>query len=446
MKYLKLLILLFVAPLFSGAQTPELNTHTLANGVKVYFLKYGKIDAMHISVMVGSGKKNEAPGQQGYNSMVATLLLKGNTRFKMEEQNDRLFAIGADVDVEAGYDYTGLSANVLSKDADEVLTLLSAAIKEPLFEKEMVDQHLSILRNYNQADKMDIGQIASIYSGYVIHGKESPFGRHLNKNQLKATTVEKIKEFHQFNFIPKNTHIVVCGNFKNKDVLGLIEKHFGNWQSTYNSLNSVSFDQPRIKKRELYFANRTAATQTALQWNFKAPSIKDKDYLSFVIANQIFNQILFKEIREKGGKTYNISSMPLNTQNTDLLIVRSSVRSEEVNNTIALFDKTLNDFNNGGFTQEEFTNEITRFKTHLMAIEFPDEIIEFYNPVIYDFKKREKLLKDVEKIKMEDVKKVIQRYFVPESYKLVIAGDEKILQTQLAGIKGLKKLGVKDLE
>jgi hypothetical protein len=47
---------------------------------------------------------------------------------------------------------------------------------------------------------------------------------------------------------------------------------------------------------------------------------------------------------------------------------------------------------------------------------------------------------------MEDVKKVIKKYYTPDSYKLVLAGDETLLGGQLAQIKDLKRLGPADLE
>jgi len=84
--------------------------------------------------------------------------------------------------------------------------------------------------------------------------------------------------------------------------------------------------------------NRTASIQCALQWNKTAPAIKDKDALAFIIANMIFNEVLFKEIREKGGKTYAISSAHRTSKFSNLMQISCSVRNDEMLNTINLFD------------------------------------------------------------------------------------------------------------
>jgi len=75
-------LILFITAVFiclsvKAQQLPELETFTLKNGLKIYFLKYGKIEAITVFVVVNSGKKNETPGQQGYNGLVANLVFAG---------------------------------------------------------------------------------------------------------------------------------------------------------------------------------------------------------------------------------------------------------------------------------------------------------------------------------------------------------------------------------
>ena len=79
-------------------------------------------------------------------------------------------------------------------------------------------------------------------------------------------------------------------------------------------------------------------------------------------------------------------------------------------------------------------------------MDYPAEVAGFYNPLIYNFEARKNALKDAEKLTMEEVQKVVKKYFIPDVYKLVIAGDEKIVAAQLAKISGLKKYSAADLE
>jgi predicted Zn-dependent peptidase len=115
-------------------------------------------------------------------------------------------------------------------------------------------------------------------------------------------------------------------------------------------------------------------------------------------------------------------------------------------NTINLFDKTLADFALAKFTQEDFDKAVTGLKIRLMSSEMPADISAIYDPLKYDFNKRKNYLSDLATVKMEDVQRVIKKYWTPDVYKLVVAGDETAVSTQLNSIKGLIKYKSTDIE
>ena len=436
-------ILFFVA---RAQEVPQLESYSLKNGLKIYLLQYGKIPAVNVRFIINTGKKNETPGQQGYSEITATMLLKGNTKYTEEVQNDMAFKLGGELNSNSTFDHTTINANFLSKDFDTGMDLFSSAVLHPLFDKDKLDQEISYLVDYNNPSKMDISNLTDVFSDLNIFETSSPLGRHYYKTQLQLITPDKLKEFHQFNFTPKNSSIVVCGNFNTVEIKTVLEKYFGTWQSTYGEVNGVALDAPVIKKKEIAFINRTGATQCALQWNKTALSTKDKDNIAFRVANAIFNRLLFAEIREKGGKTYSIGSNYTPTQFANLFNIACSVRNEEMANTITLFDKTLVDFGSSTISQEDFDKAVNNIRINLVSSEMPESILSFYNPVVYDFQKRKNFLNDLAALKIEDVQKVIKKYFTGDSYKLVVAGDESVLASQLNSLKGLIKYKPADIE
>jgi len=409
-------------------------------------MQYGKIPAVSVRFVINTGEKNEAPGQQGYCGLTANLLLRGNSKYTQEQQNDIAFKMGGTLACSDTKDNTIVSADFLSKDFDLGMDLFSSAILHPTFNKEKLDQEISYMIDYNTPAKMDVANLADVFSDLFIYGTSSPFGRNYYKAQLKLITPDKIKEFHAFNYTPKNASIVVCGNFNSAEVKTVVEKYFGAWQSTYGEVNGVSLDAPQIKKKEIAFINRSRATQCALHWTKTAPSIKEKELMAYGIANRMFNTVLFTEIREKGGKTYSIGARHSTSQFSNLLTIACSVRSDEMLNTINLFDKTLQNFALANFTQEDFDKAVTSLRVGVMSSEMPSAISSFYNPILYDFDKRKNYLNDLAAIKMEDVQKVIKKHYGPDVYKLVVAGDENVISAQLNSIKGLVKFKSTDIE
>lgn len=446
MKFKSIIAFLFCGALLAAQEVPTLETYKLKNGLKLYLMQYGKIPALSVKLMVNSGKKNEPPGQQGYSEICASMLLKGNKKYSEEQQADVAFKLGAALSSGADYDYTTVSADMLSKDIDAGLDLFSAAIITPLFDKEKLSQEIASIIDYNNLNKMDIADLTAVFGRYAIYGTSNPLGRHYYKKQLEAITPEKLKEFHSFNFTPKNSSIIVCGNFDAAQVKAVVEKYFGGWESAYGEVNGVALDRPSIKKAEAGFVNRSGATQCNLRWCKTAPSLKDKDYLAFTVANQVFNRFMFVEIREKGGKTYSIGSRHQATQFSNLFYTSCSVRNSEMLNTINLFNTSLATFGAGNITQEDMDMAVTAIKIRLASSEMPEAVLNFYNPVVYDFNKRKNFLHDLAALKLEDVQKAARKYFTPASYKLIIAGDNTQVGEQLRNIKGVVTYTPADLE
>lgn len=441
-----LFLLILFASIIKAQVNPTYETFTLKNGLKVYLLQYGKIPAINVKLVLNTGKVNEAPGQQNYSDIVSNAILMGNAKYDIEAQTNKSFALGTSLSAASTNDNTSLQMNVLSKDLDAGLDLMAAAILTPTFPKEKVDVLISQNIDFNSSTKMDIAQLADVFSNYSIYNLSNPLGRYFYKTQLQKVTPAVIKEYYDFNFTPKNANLIICGSFDSNTIRSVVEKYFGAWKSAYGSASSVSLETPSIKKREIAFINRNAATQCALQWNKIAPAKNDKESLAFSVANDLFNVLLFKEIREKGGKTYSINCAYKASKFSNLFSVTCSVRSSELFNTIELFDKTLLGYNTNSISQDAFKESVNKMIVNVKRMESPDEIAAFYDPLIYSFDKRKNIINDLNALKIEDVQKVIKKYFTPDVYKLVIAGDETKVADQLVKVKDCKKLSPLDIE
>src|ERR1700752_5128801 len=176
-----LLILVLVSSLIKAQVIPTYETFTLKNGLKVYLLQYGKIPAINVKLVLNTGKVNEAPGQQNYSDLVANAILMGNTKYDLEAQNNKAFAMGSSLNASGTNDNTILQLDILSKNLDEGLDLMASATLSPNFPKEKMDLFISQNIDFNSPTKMDIAQLADVFSNCFIYGSENPLGRYFYK-------------------------------------------------------------------------------------------------------------------------------------------------------------------------------------------------------------------------------------------------------------------------
>jgi len=419
----------------------------LKNGLQVKMIDFGSIPAVSMACFVNVGKKTETPGQQYLANVTATALSLGNEKYSRVVQDNIIYKLGSAVSINSNNNYTEITMRFLNKDAATAMDLFSGILLKPLFPAADIKQSIEQTLNYNNPYKMDINAIAAMFSDYVLFGTAHPVGRHFYSTQLNKITSKEVTEFYKFNYTPKNTTLVLAGNFDHSAMKTLIEKAFGEWTAAYGENNGAAYEVQNIGKKEYYFVNKNRATQASLRWNKRSPEAGSKDVIPFEMVNNTFNTLLFDEIRAKEGKTYGINSNYSETGTSGFYSITTQVRNDVAYETTVSFDRVIKQFYEKGLTQADLDKAKAALKNERLSIENPAMIVEFFNPLIYkDPAKRNEYITAVDAVTLEQANKILKKYFSPDSYKLVMVGDEKVLEPQIQKIKDLVKLPVTSIE
>ena len=444
--YFLSVIILFEVLLVQAQSFPEVQQFQLPNKLKVYVIPYGEIPTTEVTLFINCGQKNEIPGQQFYSEIVANCLNLGSEKYDRTQLQDELFKLGTGISASSNENYTTVSARFLNENLEQGFDLFSSVIMKPLFPDEELKQYISQTVDFNNLNKMDIGNLASVFSNLSVYGINNPLGRYFYKDQLIKITPVILKDFYSFNYTPGNSRLVICGKTDLASAKLLAEKYFTSWTAPYGEVNGVNFSIDPIKKVEIGFINRSGATQASLQWNKSGPQPLTKDADIFRVANNVFNQVLFKEIREKGGKTYGIRSSYDPGSGSSVFSITTQVRSEEVENTMVLFDQTLKHFFENGINREQFSKAIKSMEKSIVGMDDPSSWAQFFNPILYpNIDARKNIINQINLITLDDVNKIIKKYYTTDSYKLIIAGREDVIAPLIPQWNTLKKYSSNDI-
>jgi len=434
-------VILVSQQLFAQYNFPKEEKYRLKNKMQVIFLDYGSIPVSYVSLLINTGTKNETPGMQSIADLTAHTLLLGNQKYSRVQQDSMTYLMAASLNASSNNNFSELSIQFLNKDQDNAMDLFSNVVLHPIFPKDEISSYIEQELTYNTPEKMDIGALADVYSRFFVYGATNPLGRSFYAAQLNKITTDQLNEFYKFNYTPKNCTLVVCGNPDKDKLKALIEKYFDGWEASYGEVNGVSLPEPEIDKKQYAFVNRDNTTQAALCWVKKAPDIKSKDLEAFEVANGIFSQMLFEQIRVKEGKTYGISSSFDNQSNNGTYTVTTQVRNEVMYATLESFDRMLKQYYDSGAPKDIFETVKARMRTSITGFESPGQVVSLFNPLLYpDYEKREQSLAELDNIDIEKVNKIIKKYFNPSDYKVLIAGSSSELKAQLDKIPGLVTL------
>jgi zinc protease len=438
--YVLTLFVLLSATTNSRNPFPEIERYKLKNGLEIIFADYGSLPVTNFTFYINVGRKSETPGQQGLASLTANSLTLGNEKYTRIELDRELHRMAAFISSGANQNFTSLSAQFLNTDLEKGMDMLAATLLKPSFPLQDIEEEKNFVLTQNKPAKMDIGDLAAVYGNYFVYGIEHPLGRHFYEAQYKKTGLTQIKEFYNFNYTPANTKLVVTGKPDRAQVKKLIETYFGAWTAAYGEINGSSYDLKPIKNKEYAFVNKTGATQACLIWMKKAPTSGSKDETAFLIANRIFSDRLMHVIREEKGFTYGIFSSYDEQAGEGIFRVRTQVRNEVVYETMTSFDEVLKSYCTNGATEKELQKIRTQMKNDLLGMESPAQLSAEINPWVYrDYEKRKNYLTELDAIDLLTLNKLIKKYFAENAYKLMIAGDEKVIGDQLSKITGLQK-------
>lgn len=431
----------------TGFFPDQLDRYKLKNGLEVIFADYGNLPVTTMRFFVNTGRKNETPGQQHLSDLTASALLLGNSKYTRSQTDDKIYALGGSLSAESNDNFTTISAQFLNKHLADGMELVAACMLNPSFPKKEIDELVGMEIAYNKPSKMDISELSGMYSDYFVYSTSNPLGRHFYEAQLKKITPDSIRAYYQFNFTPKNTKLVITGKPDKAEVKKLLEQYFGSWTAAYGEVNGVSFDAPSIKTKEYAFVNKTGVTQAALNWAKRGPAAGSKDIPAFQLANTIFSDQLFQEIRQKRGYTYGIQSIYSDQTGNGLYHIRTQVRNDVVYDAMIAFDEALANFEKNGITDAELKKAKTILRMRYLGSEDPGALANAINPWVYkDYAKRKTYLDEIDKLDVATVNKVVKKYFTSDSYKCVIAGDDAVIGTQISKISGVQKLDLKVIE
>ncbi len=246
--------------------------------------------------------------------LTASMLDKGtrhNDRFAIAE---RLNTLGAEIRFAASAHSLDFSGKFLRRDAAAVMELLAEQLREPAFDPTVLEtvksrQSAEFLQAVDNPDYRANTQIARMLYPQGHPNYVAEIGVLLE--DLQATTIEDIRQFHSKHYGPQSMRLVFAGDINFEQLSAAIEQAFAGWSGGMDYPEQLPTHlQNRSQSKRIAIADKTSvavryAQNTGLQRS-------DDAYLPFMIGNYIlggsFNSRLMQHIRKHQGLTYSIRS------------------------------------------------------------------------------------------------------------------------------------------
>lgn len=266
MRHLRWLLFLMPVLAFGQPHLPEgYFWKKMDNGLEVVVIENSKVPLATIQIAVKNGAYTEGPEYSGLSHLFEHMFFKANrdypTQEKFLKRTQELGAIwNGTTDVErVNYFFT------FDKDSlDAGLRFMNAAIRFPIYRVEDMQKERPVVDGEFQRAESNPGFQLWYECQKKLWGdlvtRKNPIGDH---NIINTATPEKMMTIKNKYYFPNNSILVVAGDVKHDEAFDLIQKIYGDWQSSgFNPHEKYPIPDFAPLTQTDYFVKESSIAQT----------------------------------------------------------------------------------------------------------------------------------------------------------------------------------------
>ncbi len=312
-------------------ELPSYNRHTLSNGVEVYLIDMGTVDAMMISWIFDGGNSYET--KNGIAGAANTLLKNGTSARSAFDINEHFEYYGAYLNRACHHETAELTLHCLNKHLGELVPVVSELISDSVYPadelaiyKKNAQQRLQV--NLKKSDFV-AGRLIDSY----LYGATHPYGKYSSVEGYRDLQREDLVAFYRQHYQNGSCRIMAAGKLP-ADLLPLLETHFGSL-----SLHSPApgdaipvFPIRPAEEKKVFVQNDPDGVQGSIRLARNFPNRHHPDFQKVQVLNNVFGGFfgsrLMTNIREDKGYTYGIYSYLVNNRQESAWVISTEAGKE----------------------------------------------------------------------------------------------------------------------
>jgi len=292
---------------------PNAAEKSLSNGLSVFVVTDHSQPAVAAQLLIlSAGSVKDPQNLPGVAQMTANMLTQGTGKRSARNIAEAIDFVGGSLSASAGKDSTAIMLDVVKKDVQTGLDLMSDVVLHPAFQAEELERQRQQLLSSLTVQYSDPDYLASLVFSRAVYGG-SPYGL---PDEGTPDTVKKLdpallSKFHDANYAPNQSLLAFAGDVTPDEAFALAEKYFGGWPKATITIAPPGAAPPTAGLH-IWLIDKPDAVQTQIRVGKLGIRRGDPNYIPVAVMNRIFgggyNSRLNTEVRVKKGLTYSAYS------------------------------------------------------------------------------------------------------------------------------------------
>ncbi|HQO78051.1 MAG TPA: pitrilysin family protein, partial [Thermodesulfobacteriota bacterium] len=402
----------------------------LSNGVRVVTERIPHAQSVSVGFWVKTGSRDEKIEENGIAHFIEHMLFKGTRSRTAIEIAKAIDSVGGVLNAYTSREYTNFYVKVLEKDIDLALDLLSDIFLNSLFSSQEIDRERDvILQEIRMVEDTPDEYLQDLFNQHYFSGHPlgNPIlGSYQTIGQLGKTDLTAF--FQTSYLLPGRIVVSIAGKLHHDQAVGAISRTLGSIKPQEEQrVLHVPDPVPdlHIYKKDLEQVHICMGTKGLSQ----ADPSRYAGYLLNAILGGSMSSRLFQEIREKRGLVYAVYSYLSSYSDTGMFSIYAGTTPDKMSEVIELIMHELNAFKLDLLEEDELSKAKDQLKGNvLLSYESTDNrMTRLASGELYfgRYVPIEEVIKDIEKVTVEDVQHLAQKLFRKESFSLAVLGKVK---------------------
>jgi predicted Zn-dependent peptidase len=411
----------------SNNSETQLLTHTLPNGLQILGQRMPDLESISVCFHVRTGSRDEPdPALYGVSHFLEHMVFKGTARRDAEQITLDFNKMGAEFNAFTSVEQTVYYARVLGEYLPQAVDLLSDMMRPRLDAQDFAMERNVILEEIARSEDVPTNQAYRKLLGTYFEGTSLSHEVLGTRQSIREMSVEQMRDYHARRYAANNLILAIAGNFDWEQLVALAEEHCGAWTQGEAGRDAQPLAPAHSTSRVIV---KPQQQQQLMLLAWPSVSEQDKDYYAAVLASMVLGDgtgsRLFWNIYQKGlAETAVASLSPFD--NSGMMIAFVSTTPEHAPGVLELVRAELKSVQDDGIQEDE----LRRAKDKLVSRVVLDgesaysrmQDLAYTWVVERRLRTIEEEMAEIERVTMEDVRRVLDRFPYTDRHVLLTYG------------------------
>lgn len=403
----------------------------LNNGLKIISHRMPNMQSVSMGIWINVGGRYESVQNKGISHFLEHLLFKGTQQYSCRKIKESIEGVGGSLNGFTSEELTCYLVKIPAEYLKLALSVLSDMVINPTLPEEEIEKEKHvILEEIKMYKDHPQSYVYELLDDLLWPGQ--PLGQPIigTVESVSGIKREELSLFKERYYTPVNMVVCAAGLLEHDKLSGTVDKFFAASDKKRRNVYVEAEEKQSLAQLNLFHKD---TEQTHMAMGFHSLSrehpLRHAQALLHIILGANMSSRLFEELREKRGLAYEIGTALKRFQDTGAFIVHAGIDNRKVIEAVRLILEELKKTKEKLVTEDEF-KRAKEFYLGQLKLALEDTLDHMFwigesTACLDKTYTLNDIIKEVDKVKKEDIESVAKKVFKEESLNLALIGPVK---------------------